>query len=54
MGVFGAWEQSRLVDTAGCTQCYIPPGVGVVEVGWGWLGSMRRRSKVGMVERLVS
>ena len=53
-GCFGAWEQSRLVDTAGCTQCYIPPGVGVVEVGWGWLGSMRGRSKVGMVERLVS
>ena len=26
------------MDTAGCTQCYIPPGVGVVEVGWGWLG----------------
>ena len=31
-------------------------GLAVVEVGWGWLGSMRRRSKAGMVEsmRLVS
>ena len=26
----------------------------LVGVDWGWLGSMRRRSKVGMVERLVS
>ena len=35
LGVFGAWVRGRLADTAGCTQCYTPPGTG--EVG-GWYG----------------